>query len=233
MIEVRPFGRLGRFRNEWLNARHHFNFGNYRDPARTGFGKLMVWNDDEIAPGTGFDPHPHRDMEIVTYVREGAITHQDSLGNEGRTVAGDVQVMHAGTGITHAEYNRESRATLLFQIWIRPDTYGVDPGWEARTFPKEGSGLAVFASGRAQDAGSGALALHADAAVFAGTLKAGETIRFPIGPGRRVYLVPVNGTVTVNGIVAKQRDGVAIGDETEVSIAAAHPVELVAVDVAA
>ncbi len=233
MIEVRPFGRMGRFRNEWLNARHHFNFGNYRDPARTGFGRLMVWNDDEIAPGTGFDPHPHRDMEIVTYVREGAITHRDNLGNEGRTEAGDVQVMHAGTGITHAEYNKETTATRLFQIWIRPDKYGAEPGWAARRFPKEGNGLAVFASGRAQDVDSGALRLNADAAVFAGTLRAGETIRLPIAEGRRLYLVPVNGSVTVNGIVANARDGVAIGDETEVSIAADQAVELVAVDVAA
>jgi len=120
MIEVRPFDRLGRFRNAWLNARHHFSFGSYRDPARAGFGGLLVWNDDEIAPGTGFDPHPHREMEIVTYVRAGAITHQDSLGNLGRTEAGDVQVMHAGTGIVHAEYNREDVPTRLFARAGRP-----------------------------------------------------------------------------------------------------------------
>ena len=166
-------------------------------------------------------------------MREGAITHRDNLGNEGRTEAGDVQVMHAGTGITHAEYNKEATATRLFQIWIRPDKYGAEPGWAARRFPKEGNGLAVFASGRAQDADSGALPLNADAAVFAGTLRAGETIRLPIAEGRRLYLVPVNGSVTVNGIVANARDGVAIGDETEVSIAADQAVELVAVDVAA
>ena len=107
MIHVQPFDQLGAFRNEWLNARHHFSFAGYHDPKRMGFGRLRVWNDDEVAPGTGFDPHPHREMEIITYVREGAITHRDSLGNEGRTEAGDVQVMHAGTGIVHAEYNLE------------------------------------------------------------------------------------------------------------------------------
>ena len=98
MIQLRPFDTLGAFRNEWLNAHHHFSFGGYHDTERMGLGRLRVWNDDEVAPGTGFDPHPHRDMEIVTFIREGAITHRDNLGNEGRTEAGDVQVMHAGTG---------------------------------------------------------------------------------------------------------------------------------------
>jgi redox-sensitive bicupin YhaK (pirin superfamily) len=232
MIEVREFRGLGGFRNEWLNARHHFSFGNYHNPARMSFGHLRVWNDDEIAPGTGFDPHPHRDMEIVTYVREGAITHMDNLGNEGRTEAGDVQVMHAGTGIVHAEYNREDVPTRLFQIWIEPDQRGAKPGWSARAFPKAGGGLSVFASGRPADADSGALALHADAAVLAGTLRAGETARLSLAKGRKLYLVPVNGTVTVNGVTAHARDGVAVGDENEVTIVAKEPAELVAVDVA-
>jgi redox-sensitive bicupin YhaK (pirin superfamily) len=175
MIQVRPFTGLGSFRNEWLNARHHFSFGQYHDPERMGFGRLRVWNDDEVAPGTGFDPHPHREMEIVTYIREGAITHRDNLGNEGRTAAGDVQVMHAGTGIVHAEYNREAAPTRLFQIWIQPDRHGVAPGWATRQFPREG-GLSVLASGRAQDAESGPLPLNADAAVLAGTLRAGESV---------------------------------------------------------
>ena len=149
-----------------------------------GFGRLRVWNDDEIAAGTGFDPHPHREMEIVTYVRQGAITHRDSLGNEGRTEAGDVQVMHAGTGIVHAEYNLETVPTRLFQIWILPDRHGVAPGWGARQFPKIGGGLAVLASGREADAASGALPLYADAALRAGTLAKGETVRVPLEPGR-------------------------------------------------
>ncbi len=184
MIEIRPFAGLGRFRNEWLNARHHFSFGQYHDPSRMGLGGLRVWNDDEIAPGTGFDPHPHKEMEIITYVRQGAITHRDSLGNEGRTEAGDVQVMHAGTGIVHAEYNQESVATRLFQIWVMPDRHGVAPGWGARQFPKSGDGgLQVLASGRAQDAGGDALPLNADAAVLAGTLRAGQTVQVPVGRG--------------------------------------------------
>ncbi len=148
MIQLRPFDTLGAFRNEWLNAHHHFSFGGYHDTGRMGLGRLRVWNDDEVAPGTGFDPHPHRDMEIVTFIREGAITHRDNLGNEGRTEAGDVQVMHAGTGITHAEYNLEKVPTRLFQIWILPDRRGVAPGWSTRAFPRGNNGLSVLASGR-------------------------------------------------------------------------------------
>src|ERR1700709_1203905 len=166
MIELRPFNSLGAFRNEWLNAHHHFSFGGYHDPERMGVGRLRVWNDDEVAPGTGFDPHPHRDMEIVTYIREGAITHRDNLGNEGRTEAGDVQVMHAGTGITHAEYNLEKTPTRIFQIWLMPNKRGVAPGWGARAFPNQNSeALTLIASG---DAGTTALPMHADAQVFAG-----------------------------------------------------------------
>ncbi|MEA2729399.1 MAG: quercetin 2,3-dioxygenase [Acetobacteraceae bacterium] len=237
MIQLRPFDSLGAFRNEWLNAHHHFSFGGYHDPQRMGLGRLRVWNDDEVAPGTGFDPHPHRDMEIVTYIREGAITHRDNLGNEGRTEAGDVQVMHAGTGITHAEYNKENVPTRLFQIWIMPDKRGVAPGWGTKTFPKAtldtDSGLSVLASGRPADAGSDALPLNADAAVLAGTLAAGQTAELTLAPGRAAYLVAVNGAVTVNGLVAQARDGVAISDERSVTITATRATELVVVEVAA
>jgi len=233
MIQLRPFESLGAFRNEWLNAHHHFSFGRYHDDDRMGLGRLRVWNDDEVAPGTGFDPHPHRDMEIVTYIREGAITHRDNLGNEGRTEVGDVQVMHAGTGITHAEYNREKVPTRLFQIWIMPDQHGVAPGWGTRTFPRGDTGLSVLASGRAADTGAGALPLYADAAVLAGTLAAGQTTELPLAPGRSAYLVPVTGSVTVNGIEVGARDGVAITQETAVTIKATEATELVVVDVAA
>jgi len=236
MIELRPFDSLGAFRNEWLNAHHHFSFGGYHDPERMGVGRLRVWNDDEVAPGTGFDPHPHRDMEIVTYIREGAITHRDNLGNEGRTEAGDVQVMHAGTGITHAEYNQEKIPTRLFQIWIMPDQRGVTPGWGTRRFPKgtiAGDGLSVLASGRSMDATSDALPLNADAAVLAGALAEGQSTELVLAPGRAAYLVPVNGAVTVNAVVAQARDGVAIMNERSVTITATQATELVVVEVAA
>jgi hypothetical protein len=232
VIEVRPFGSLGQFRNDWLNARHHFSFGEYRDKARLGFGRLRVWNDDEVAPGAGFEPHPHREMEIITYIREGAITHADNLGNEGVTKAGDVQVMHAGTGIVHAEINREDVPTRLFQIWILPDRAGVAPGWSTRAFPRGGDALAVLASGRPQDSGAGALPLNADAALLAGTLEAGRTVRVAVAPGRGIYLVPATGAVSVNGVAVDARDGAAITGETDLAITATKDAELVLVDVA-
>ncbi|HET6307924.1 MAG TPA: pirin family protein [Rhodopila sp.] len=233
MIQLRPFASLGAFRNDWLNAHHHFSFGEYHDPQRMGLGRLRVWNDDEVAPGTGFDPHPHRDMEIITFIREGAITHRDNLGNEGRTEAGDVQVMHAGTGITHAEYNLEKIPTRLFQIWILPDRRGATPGWATRTFPRSGDGISVLASGRTTDADRQALPLNADAAVLAGTLAEGQSTTLAFAPGRAAYLVPVNGSITVNGVTAQARDGVAISDEASVTITANQPTEIVVVEVAA
>ena len=232
MIQVQPFERLGRFRNEWLNARHHFSFGHYRDPARQGVGGLVVWNDDEIAPGTGFDPHPHRDMEIVTYVREGAITHKDSLGNQGRTEAGDVQVMHAGTGIVHGEWNLDDKPTRLFQIWIQPNRTGVAPGWGTRVFPKGEAGtLTPLADGR-PGADGAALPLYADAAVLAGTVRKGQTVRQALSAGRVAYLVPATGAVTVNGVPANTRDGVTVSGESEVVVTAMEDAEVVMVDVA-
>ena len=231
MIQVQAFERLGRFQNEWLNARHHFSFGHYHDPARMGVGGLRVWNDDEIAPGTGFDPHPHREMEIITYVREGAITHQDSLGNKGRTEAGDVQVMHAGTGIVHAEYNLEAGPTRIFQIWIQPGHHGVAPGWGSRAFHKSGANaLTALADGR-PGADGRALPLYADAAVFAGTLQKGQTVRQSLRPGRVAYLVPATGAVTVNGGLVNTRDGATVSGETDLEIVAAEDSELVMVDV--
>lgn len=136
MIEVIPFASLGRFDNEWLAARYHFSFANYRHRERDGLGPLLVWNDDTIQPGTGFPRHGHRDMEIITYVREGAITHEDHLGNVGRTEAGDVQVMSAGKGILHAEFNKEAEPARIFQIWIMPDAEGHKPRWETKAFPR-------------------------------------------------------------------------------------------------
>jgi redox-sensitive bicupin YhaK (pirin superfamily) len=232
MIQVQPFGKLGRFRNDWLNARYHFSFSGYRDPDRMGVGGLRVWNDDEVAPGRGFDPHPHQEMEIITYVREGAITHRDSLGNEGRTEAGDVQVMHAGTGIVHAEYNLEKTPTRLFQIWILPGKSGVAPGWGTRRFPRNDAGaLTALADGRPGSDGS-ALPLYADAALLAGTIRKGQTVRQKLGAGRIGYLVPATGAVTVNGVAVNTRDGATITGENELAITATDDAEVVLVDVA-
>jgi len=233
MIEIRPFDSLGKFKIDWLNASHHFSFGHYVDPRRMSFGALRVWNDDTIQPDTGFDPHPHRDMEIITYVRKGAITHLDRLGNEGRTEAGDVQVMSAGTGIVHAEYNKEPDETQIFQIWIEPSAAGFEPRWDARQFPKDdrAGDLVVLASGRAQDAGNGALSINQDAAVLGATIKAGQSVTHTLGTSRKAYLVAATGEIEVNGVPAQARDGVAIADEASVVISAKADAEIVLVDV--
>ncbi len=234
MIDIRPFGTLGGADHGWLKARHHFSFAGYNDPRRMGWGQLRVWNDDEIAPGTGFDPHPHRDMEIITYVREGAITHRDSMGNEGRTAAGDVQIMSAGTGVVHGEWNLEPEVTKIFQIWIIPDRRGAAPNWGARQFPKAAreAGFAVLASGRPQDEAAGALPLNVDGAVMATTLRAGQIVTLDLAEGRAAYLVPAKGAVTVNGQALAERDGAAIRAEPRVEIAATEDAELVLVEVA-
>ncbi|WP_343609612.1 pirin family protein [Novosphingobium sp.] len=232
MIELRSFNSLGGANHGWLNAKHHFSFADYYDPARTSWGNLRVWNDDIIAPQTGFPPHPHRDMEIITYVREGAITHQDNLGNKGRTEAGDVQVMSAGTGITHSEYNMEDVATKIFQIWIVPTQRGDKPSWGARPFPKgERAGqFVVLASGYDND--DDALPIRTDARIVAATLKAGETAEYPLGKDRRGYLVPAIGAVQIDDVRVNTRDGAAIKDVDVLKVTALEDTEIVLVDAA-
>jgi len=230
MIERRPFAALGGADHGWLKAKHHFSFADYHDPARMGWGALRVWNDDEIAPGKGFPPHPHADMEIITYVREGAITHRDSMGNEGRTEAGDVQVMSAGSGVRHSEYNLEDKSTRLFQIWILPTTLGGAPFWDARPFPKaERSGRFVtLASGKPDEAD--ALPIRADARMMAATLQAGERVSVPLDPRRHAYLVPATGTIEVGGTRIGPRDGAAITDVATLDILAVEDAEIVLVE---
>ena len=233
MIERRPFEGLGHADHGWLNARHHFSFADYRDPARVQWGALRVSNDDTIAAGAGFPTHPHKEMEIVTYVREGAITHEDSLGNKGRTEAGDVQVMSAGTGIRHSEYNLEDTATRIFQIWILPDRTGEAPSWGAKPFPKsDRSGRFVtLASGIAGD--EGALPIRAAARVLGATLRKGETAVYDLAAGRFGYLVPASGAIGVNGVRIATGDGAAIRDEPVLTVTAEEDAEIVFVDVAA
>lgn len=230
MIEVRPFAGLGHANHGWLNAVHHFSFANYYEPARMGWGPIRVWNDDTIAPRSGFPPHPHSDMEIVTYVRSGAISHRDSLGNEGRTAAGDVQVMSAGTGIQHAEFNLEDEDTTLFQIWILPDRKGGEPGWGQRDFPRgERAGRwEVVASGEPDK--DQALPIRCNAKVLAATLSAGTELSYTLDPARHAYLVAPVGRVRINGVEAQPRDGVAITGETGFTVEALDDAELVMVD---
>lgn len=233
MIERRAFADLGGANHGWLNAKHHFSFANYYDPSRMGWGALRVWNDDTIAAGTGFPPHPHADMEIITYVRTGAITHADSLGNKGRTEAGDVQVMSAGTGIQHAEYNMESVDTTLFQIWILPDEKGLPPSWGNKPFPKSERSGAFVALASGMDGDQDALPIRANARVSGATLEAGQATEYHMEPGRVAYLVAATGEIDVNGVTLSARDGAAIRDENVLRIAATETAEIVLVETAA
>ncbi len=232
MIEIRPFRQLGEADHGWLKAKHHFSFAEYYDPKRMHWGNLRVWNDDEIAPQSGFPPHPHANMEIITYVREGTITHQDSMGNKGRTEAGDVQVMSAGTGIKHSEFNLENEATRLFQIWILPTQPGGAPSWGAKPFPKsDRSGRFVtLASGFADD--KDALPIRSEARVLGATVKAGERLTLALAANHYVYLVPATGAVDVNGVRVNARDGAAISNEKKIEILGLEDAEIVLVETA-
>jgi len=228
-IDVRRFAGLGHANHGWLNATHHFSFADYYDPARMSWGPIRVWNDDEIAPRSGFPPHPHASMEIITYVRTGAITHEDSMGNRGRTAAGDVQVMSAGSGVRHAEYNLEDETTTLFQIWIEPRAKGGEPFWGAKPFPKgdRAGRFVTLASGYAEDAD--ALPIRADARVLGATLAAGESTVLHAQASDYVYLVPGRGRIEVDGVAVDARDGVAIQGKDSIAIHAVDDAEIVAV----
>jgi redox-sensitive bicupin YhaK (pirin superfamily) len=232
MIELRPFADLGGENHGWLDAKHHFSFANYQNPQRMNWGNLRVWNDDTIQPGTGFPPHAHRDMEIITFVREGAITHEDNLGNKDRTVAGDVQVMSAGTGITHSEYNREVETTRIFQIWIIPTRIGEKPSWGTQAFPRgeRGGRFIILASGYETD--DEALPIRTDARVLGATLRAGETVEYPLSANRKGYLVPAIGAVEISGIRINARDGAAISDLAVLKVTALRDSKIVLVDAA-
>jgi quercetin 2,3-dioxygenase len=229
VVQHRPFATLGKADHGWLRANHHFSFASYYDPSRMSWGDIRVWNDDAIAGQTGFPPHAHDNMEIITYVREGAITHRDSMGNLGRTEAGDVQVMSAGTGVTHSEYNLEDGLCRLFQIWIIPRERGVAPAWDQRQFPKsDRSGkFTVLASGYGE---ADALVINADARVLGATATAGETLTFTVETGRNAYLVSAKGRVRVNGVEGVARDGFAITGDGTLTIEALEDAELVMVD---
>ncbi len=227
MITIYPYAELGHANHGWLDARHHFSFASYYDPKRTQFGVLRVINDDVVKAGAGFDTHPHRDMEIITYVRKGAITHRDSQGNEGRTEAGDVQVMSAGTGIFHSEYNVESEDTNLYQIWITPHTKGVKPRWDAKTFPKEPvkDKLNLLVSGD----GNAPLSIHQHAAIYAGRLLKGTKITHPITT--QAYVLVSEGELEIDGKKLSKGDGAEITNRSSVIIHALSDAEILVIDV--
>jgi redox-sensitive bicupin YhaK (pirin superfamily) len=229
VIHHRPFSALGGAERDWLKAKLHFAFSGMGNPGHTPIGPLMVWNDDEFAPSSGFPLHPHKNVEIITYVRSGAITHEDSLGNKARTAAGNVQVMSAGSGIRHSEMNYEPEPTLLYQIWISPKTVGGEPRWQNREFPKgDRSGkLIALASGYAED--ELALRINAEARVLGSSLAAGEQVRYAFNPGEKAYLVTTVGTVVINGMTLAARDGAAVESEEYLDLSALEDTEVLVV----
>lgn len=230
MLTHRRWKSLDGAARGWLRAKHHFVVSTDGNHAHAALGPLIVWNDDEIAVGSGFPLHGHRDMEIITYVRQGLLGHRDTLGSEGTIHAGDVQVMSAGTGIRHAEFNKGEVPLKLYQIWLLPREGGGEPAWDTRPFPRsDRSGRFVaLASGFARD--EGALPIRADARVLGAMLKAGESVRHDLGPARRAYLVVASGRIEVNGEPVGPLDGVAITQVGAAQISALEDSELVMVD---
>lgn len=230
MLTHRRWESLDRGDLGWLRAKYHFAVSADGNPAHAALGPLIVWNDDEIAVGSGFPMHGHRDMEIITYVRQGLLGHRDTLGSEGTIHAGDVQVMSAGRGIRHAEFNKGEVPLKVYQIWLQPRETGGEPAWDTRPFPRsDRSGrFVVLASGFRGD--EGALPIRADARVFGAMLKAGESVRHELSPARRAYLVVASGRIEVNGEPVGPLDGVAITQAAAAQISALEDSELVMVD---
>lgn len=218
MITKRPSDERGHANHGWLDTYHTFSFAQYHDPEHMGFASLRVINDDTVAPGAGFGKHPHRDMEIVTYVIDGALEHRDSMGSGAVLRPGDVQRMSAGTGITHSEFNHnQDRPLRLIQIWIQPSDSGIEPSYEDRNFPheeKRGRLQALVAP----DGRDGAMRIHQDAAIFASILRRGDRVEHPLENGRSAWIQILRGDVTVNGVSLSHGDGAAITDETMLTV---------------
>jgi redox-sensitive bicupin YhaK (pirin superfamily) len=232
MLQLRPKQSLDGGDFGWLKARHHFRVTADGNRANTPLGALVVWNDDEIAPGAGFGRHPHADMEIITYVRQGVVTHEDSAGNVGHTAAGDVQVMSAGTGITHSERNQDKQPLKLFQIWLTPRERGGAPRWDSRSFPKfdRAGRLHTLASGDPED--TEALRIRADARILGATLLSGTSITHSLDRFRHAYLAPAQGAILVNGRRVSLGDGIAATDERELTVTAEQDAEFILVETA-
>ncbi|MBI2683762.1 MAG: pirin family protein [Acidobacteriales bacterium] len=221
MITIRKSEDRGHAEHGWLFARHTFSFANYFDRAHTHFRTLRVINEDVVQPGQGFGRHSHNDMEILTYILEGALEHKDSMGNKGAIRPGDVQRMSAGSGVEHSEFNHsQSEPVHLLQIWLFPERKGIEPGYEQKHFPAEErrGKLALVAAREPRD---GSLTIHQDAAVFASLLGPGQSVSHTLASGRGAYLQLARGSVTVNGQTLKAGDGAAIEKETELKIAQA------------
>lgn len=232
MITIRRANDRGQSKAEWLDSRHTFSFADYFDPTHMGFGTLRVINDDWIEPSAGFPTHPHRDMEIVTYVLSGALAHQDSMKNGSTIQPGDLQRMSAGTGITHSEWNHsETERVHLLQIWILPERKGLQPGYEQRSVdPWELTDrLALIASRDGQDR---SLTIHQDAAIYATRLSNGKSVEHHLKPGRRAWVQVADGSVTLNGVELEAGDGAAVVDESRLGLQSRTNAEVLVFDLA-
>jgi hypothetical protein len=230
MITLRPSRERGHADHGWLKSFHSFSFAGYHDPKHMGWGKLRVINEDWIAPGKGFGTHGHRDMEILTYVLQGALAHKDSLGNVKAIPPGDVQRMSAGSGVQHSEFNHApDDTTHLLQIWIEPNVKGVKPSYEQTTFAdsaKQGR-LCLVAS---PDGAQGSVTLHADARLYAGLFDAGQTAALELATGRKAYVHLVRGALTVNGVALHTGDAALLADEQQVALTEAQEAEVLVFD---
>lgn len=219
MLQIRKAGERGRADFGWLDSRHTFSFGEYYDPAFMGFGSLRVINDDRVAPGRGFDTHGHRDMEIISYVLEGALAHKDSIGTCSTIAPGDVQRMSAGTGVRHSEFNASDAAPVHFlQIWLLPDAKGIEPSYEEKSFLQERRDCLRLVASR--DAQEGSLKVHSNVDLYATILSAGAMARHAFAPGRIGWLQVARGALEVNGVKLEEGDGLAIADEAELTLKA-------------
>lgn len=230
MIKVIEYNNLGGADHGWLKAKHHFSFASYQDPNRVRFGPMRVVNDDIVAAKKGFDPHSHDNMEIITYVRKGAITHKDDMGNEGRTVAGDVQVMSAGTGVVHSEYNLEDEDTTLYQIWMFPNKKNVKPRWDAKQFPKEAveGKLKPLVTGF-ENKSDDTLKIYQDAAIYAGRVNKGKSVNQSIDRDQ-AYVLCSQGKIKIDDVEIKKGDGAEITELKDVSITSIEDSEILFID---
>jgi redox-sensitive bicupin YhaK (pirin superfamily) len=232
MVKIRPAEERGRANHGWLDSRHTFSFADYHDPAQMGFRSLRVINEDRVKPGQGFGTHPHRDMEIVSYVLEGALQHRDSMGTGSIIRPGDVQRMSAGTGVTHSEYNASKSDPVHFlQIWLVPSERGIAPGYEQKAFKREAQ------KGRLQsvatpDGRDGSVTIHADAVLYAGSFDKGESGEVTLAPGRHAWVQVTQGQVRVNGHELKTGDGAALSDEPAVRVEGVDAGEVLVFDLA-
>jgi redox-sensitive bicupin YhaK (pirin superfamily) len=233
MITVRPGRERGHAEHGWLDSHHTFSFADYHDPKHMGFRALRVINEDRVAPGRGFGTHGHRDMEIISYVLEGALEHKDSMGTGSVLRPGDVQRMSAGTGVHHSEYNHSKTAPVHFlQIWIVPERAGLPPSYEERHFPVEErrNQLRLVAARPPLAAREGALTVHQDLALYAGVLDAGVSVRYPLDPGRYAWVQVARGAIDLGGERLASGDGAAVSDEAELALAAPEASEVLVFD---